>query len=174
MGQPPLESTIQIAATPDEVWAAVSDVKAMSRRSPELVGMWLFGRPQVGRRGINLNRRKGFVWPTFSRVVQWKPPANDNGRGVFRFHVWPTNVDWSYEIEPADGGTRADGAAYGAAQPVVERTSGGPLRPRRRGRARCRAARRHGPYARRDQVRGRTPLTLTGHLLPAEGSLIAR
>ncbi|WP_332664075.1 SRPBCC family protein [Aeromicrobium sp.] len=106
MGQPPLESTIQIAASPDAVWAAVSDVKAMGRRSPELVGMWLLGRPRVGRRSINLNRRKGFVWPTTGRITQWKPPANDNGRGVFRFHVWPTNVDWSYEIEPADGGTR--------------------------------------------------------------------
>lgn len=106
MGQPPLESTIQIAATPDDVWAAVSDIKAMSRRSPELVGMWLFGRPKAGRRSINLNRRKAFVWPTMSRIVQWKPPANDNGQGTFRFHVWPTNVDWSYEIEPSDGGTR--------------------------------------------------------------------
>lgn len=105
MGQPPLESTIQVAATPDDVWAAVSDVKAMSRRSPELVGMWLFGKPKPGRRGVNLNRRKGFVWPTLSRVVQWKPPAHDNGHGVFRFHVWPTRVDWSYEIAPADGGT---------------------------------------------------------------------
>ena len=36
MGQPPLESSIDIAATPDEVWSAVSDIKAMSRRSPEL------------------------------------------------------------------------------------------------------------------------------------------
>lgn len=106
MGQPPLESAIHIAATPDEVWAAVSDIKAMGRRSPELVGMWLLGRPRVGRRSINLNRRKGFVWPTMSRITQWKPPANDNGRGMFRFHVWPTNVDWSYEIEPFDGGTR--------------------------------------------------------------------
>ncbi len=106
MGQPPLESTTRISATPDEVWAAVSDVKAMPRRSPELVGMWLFGKPKVGRRGINLNRRKGFVWPTTSRIVQWKPPANDNGSGAFRFHVWPTNVDWSYEIEPAEDGTR--------------------------------------------------------------------
>jgi hypothetical protein len=106
MGQPPLESTIQIAATPDDVWAAVSDIKAMPRRSPELVGMWLFGRPRVGRWGVNLNRRKGFMWPTMSRITQWKPPANDNGRGAFRFHVWPTNVDWSYEIEPDDEGAR--------------------------------------------------------------------
>jgi hypothetical protein len=106
MGQPPLESTIHVAATPDDVWAAVSDIKAMPRRSPELVGMWLFGGPKVGRRGINLNRRKGFMWPTTSRITQWKPPVHDNGRGTFRFHVWPTNVDWSYEIEPVEGGTR--------------------------------------------------------------------
>ena len=26
MGQPPLESTTRISATPDEVWAAVSDL----------------------------------------------------------------------------------------------------------------------------------------------------
>ncbi len=106
MGQPPLESTIDIAATPDAVWSALSDIKAMPRRSPELVGMWLLGRPKVGRRGINLNRRKGVVWPTTSRIKQWKPPSNDNGHGAFVFHVWPTNVDWSYETEAADGGTR--------------------------------------------------------------------
>jgi hypothetical protein len=106
MGQPPLESTVHIAATPDAVWAAVSSLKAMPRRSPELVGMWVFGKPRAGRRTLNLNRRRGFVWPTTSRIIQWKPPANDNGRGTFRFHVWPTNVDWSYEIEPAEGGTR--------------------------------------------------------------------
>ncbi len=68
--------------------------------------MWLFGQPKVGRRGINLNRRKGVVWPTTSRITQWKPPGNDNGHGAFVFHVWPTNVDWSYETEPSDGGTR--------------------------------------------------------------------
>lgn len=104
MGQPPLESSVDIAAAPDAVWAAVSDVRAMKRRSPELVGMWLFGRPKVGRLGVNLNRRRGFVWPTTSRITRWKPPSNDNGRGAFTFHVWPTDVDWSYEIEPAEGG----------------------------------------------------------------------
>jgi hypothetical protein len=106
MGQPPLESSIDIAATPDQVWAAVSDLRAMRRRSPELVGMWLLGRPRAGRRGINLNRRKWFVWPTTTRIVQWKPPAHDNGRGAFRFHVWPTDAEWSYEIEPVADGTR--------------------------------------------------------------------
>ena len=99
MGQPPLESTIHVAATPDEVWAAVSQVRAMPRRSPELVGMWLFGKPRVGRRGINLNRRKGFAWPTFSRITQWKPPGNDNGRSggmnVYMQGVMTSDDFWS-------------------------------------------------------------------------------
>jgi hypothetical protein len=106
MGQPPLEASIDIAATPDAVWAAVSDIKAMTRRSPELARTWLLGRPGVGCRTINLNRRKAVVWPTMSRITRWKPPVHDGGRGAFTFHVWPTNVDWTYEIEPHDGGTR--------------------------------------------------------------------
>lgn len=105
MTQPPLESSVDIDATPDAVWAAVTDLKAMARRSPELVGMWLLGKPKAGRLSINLNRRKGFMWPTTARITRWKPPSNDNGRGAFVFRVWPTNVDWSYEIEPTATGT---------------------------------------------------------------------
>lgn len=106
MGQPALVSSVEIAATPDVVWAAVTDLKAMARRSPELVGMWLLGKPKVGRRSLNLNRRRGFMWPTTGRITQWKPPSNDNGRGAFVFHVWPTNVDWSYETDPTATGTQ--------------------------------------------------------------------
>jgi hypothetical protein len=106
MGQPPLETSVDIAATPDAVWAAVTDLTAMAQRSPELVVMRLLGKPKVGRRSINVNRRKGFMWPTTARITQWKPPSNDNGRGAFVFHVWPTNVDWSYETEPTATGTR--------------------------------------------------------------------
>lgn len=106
MGQPPLEAEIEIAAAPDTVWTAISDVAAMKQRSPELVTMRLLGKPKVGRRSINLNRRKGFAWPTTARITRWKPPVNDDGSGAFAFHVWPTNVEWSYELEPTAGGTR--------------------------------------------------------------------
>lgn len=106
MGQPPLEASIDLAAPPAAVWAVVSDLKAMKDRSPELVRTWLRGRPGVGVRAVNLNRRKGFIWPTTSRITRWKDPAQDSGRGALAFHVWPTNVEWSYEIEPTDGGTR--------------------------------------------------------------------
>lgn len=105
-GQPPLEAEIEIAASPDKVWAALSDVAAMKKRSPELVTMRLLGKPKVGRRSININRRKGFAWPTTSRITRLKPPALDNGNGAFAFHVWPSKVDWSYDLEPTSIGTR--------------------------------------------------------------------
>lgn len=106
MGQPPLSASVEIAATPQEVWAAVADLGAMRRRSPELIATWMRGRPAVGRRAVNLNRRKAFVWPTVSRITRWKDPAHDDGRGALAFHVSPTDVEWSYEVEPLpDGGT---------------------------------------------------------------------
>lgn len=106
MAQPPLEASIDIPASPDVVWAVVADLKAMKAWSPELVGTWLRGRPGVGQRAVNLNRRKGFFWPTTSRITRWKDPAQDAGRGALAFHVGPTNVEWSYELEPIEGGTR--------------------------------------------------------------------
>jgi len=105
-GQPALEAEIEIEATPDEVWAAVSDVDSMKSRSPELVTMRMLGKPKEGRRSLNINRSKGFAWPTTARITRWKPPANDGGSGAFAFHVWPTNVEWSYDIEPTPSGVR--------------------------------------------------------------------
>ncbi|WP_332644755.1 SRPBCC family protein [Aeromicrobium sp.] len=106
MGQPPLVAEIEIAASPEDVWAAISDVPSMKKRSPELVVMRTFGKPKVGRRSLNINRRKGFAWPTTARITRWKPPTNDSGNGSFAFHVWPTDVEWSYDLEPTSTGTR--------------------------------------------------------------------
>lgn len=103
--QGPLEASLEIAAAPETVWSALSDLGAMKDRSPEVIGMWLFGAPRVGSRGINVNRRKGFIWPTTTRITQWKPPSLDNGRGALAFHVGPTDAVWSYELEPTATGT---------------------------------------------------------------------
>lgn len=70
MGQPALEASVDVAASPARVWAAVSDLSSMRRRSPELLGTWMLGRPAVGRRAVDVNRRKGFVWPTLSRITR--------------------------------------------------------------------------------------------------------
>ena len=103
-GQPPLEASLDIAAPPERVWAVLSDLSAMRRRSPELVGSVMRGAPRVGRRAVHLNRRKAVVWPTASRITRWKDPAHDGGRGALAFHVWPTDVEWSYELVPTDDG----------------------------------------------------------------------
>nr|MCW2727081.1 hypothetical protein [Aeromicrobium sp.] len=103
--QPPLEASIEVDAHPDHVWRLVSDLSQMKSASPELVGTWMLGAPRVGRRGVNLNRRKGFVWPTTTRITRWKPPTHDGGRGALAFHVWPTDVEWSYELQPTADGT---------------------------------------------------------------------
>lgn len=103
--QPPLEASIEIAAPPAQVWATLSDLKAMRDLSPELIGTWMSGRPTVGRRAVNLNRRKGFLWPTTSRITRWKDPSQDGGRGALAFQVLPTDVEWSYELEPTPTGT---------------------------------------------------------------------
>ncbi len=105
MGQPALEASVEILAPSARVWAVLSDLHAMRDRSPELVGTWGRGDPAVGRRLVNLNRRKGLVWPTTSRITRWKDPAHDGGRGALAFHVWPTDVEWSYELEPTASGT---------------------------------------------------------------------
>ncbi len=105
MGQPPLAASVEIAASPSEVWAAVSDLRAMCRRSPELIAAWPIGKPAIESRVININRRKAFIWPTLSRITRWKDLAHDDGRGALAFHVVPTDVEWSYDIEPIPGGT---------------------------------------------------------------------
>lgn len=104
-GLPPLEAEVEVAAPVQRVWGLVSDLRAMSRRSPETVRMFITSTPQVGSRGVNLNRRGPVVWPTTTRITQWKPPEHD-GSAVLAFHVGPTDVEWSYELTPTDSGTR--------------------------------------------------------------------
>jgi hypothetical protein len=104
-GQPPLEASLEIAAPPERVWALLSDLSAMRRRSPELVATFMRGAPRVGRRAVHLNRRKAVVWPTSSRITRWKDPAHDGGHGALSFRVWPTDVEWSYELRPSAAGT---------------------------------------------------------------------
>lgn len=101
---PARAESVTIAAEPAAVWSAVTDLKAMARHSPELVGMWPLGRVRVGRSTVNLNRRSWFFWPTFSRVTAFTAPTA-TAPGRFAFTVWPTDVEWSYSVEPQADGT---------------------------------------------------------------------
>lgn len=111
-----LEAELDMAASVDEVWSVVSDLRSMGERSPETVRMYITATPEVGSRGLNLNRRGAIVWPTTTRITRWKPPSHD-GSAAVAFHVGPTNVEWSYELTP----TTLPGGAEGTR--VVERRS---------------------------------------------------
>jgi hypothetical protein len=100
--------TVHVDATPDVVWALVSDVTRIGRYSPETFeAEWLDGAtgPAVGARFRGHVKRNGIgpvYWTTCS-VTECEP-----GR-VFTFGVGAPDKamnTWSYRLEPApDGGT---------------------------------------------------------------------
>lgn len=104
-GLPALEAEIDIAAPVETVWSLLSDLRSMSERSPETVRMVIGSAPEVGSRGLNVNRKGAVVWPTTSRITRWKPPTHD-GSAALAFRIWPVDVEWSYELTPEGGRTR--------------------------------------------------------------------
>lgn len=94
-------------ATPERVWALVSDVAAIGRFSPETFeAEWLDGAsgPTVGARfrGHVKRNGKGPTYWTTCTVTESVP-----GR-AFAFAVGPKDHPintWRYELTPADGGT---------------------------------------------------------------------
>lgn len=97
-----LEDSIEIAAPPARVWALVTDLPAMSARSPQVVRTKVKGG--VVREGAtfsNLNRDRLLFWPTSGKVVTFEPERR------FAFKIRENRTVWSFELEPtADGGTR--------------------------------------------------------------------
>jgi uncharacterized protein YndB with AHSA1/START domain len=103
MNQPlPITASVAVAAPPEAVWAAVSDVTRMSQWSPECRRIVVLGSPRsgLGTRFVGLNRRGFAVWPTISKVVRFEP-----GRAV-AWKVRESAATWTYELEPTEAGTR--------------------------------------------------------------------
>jgi uncharacterized protein YndB with AHSA1/START domain len=99
----PISTTVQIQASPEDVWRVVSDLRRMPEFSPELRKAFVVGKPGVGANIIGINRRKAVVWPTTSKVVRWEP-----GRAV----AWKTResgATWVYELEATPTGTAVTG-----------------------------------------------------------------
>lgn len=94
-----------VAASPDRVWALVSDLPRMGEYSPEAVGgSWVRGGgPAVGSVFRGRNGRGLRRWSTRSRVVRCVP-----GR-EFAFEVSAAGMvaaEWAYEVEPDGAGCR--------------------------------------------------------------------
>lgn len=97
----PLEASIHIDAPPSVVWAIVSDQRRMNEFSPETWKQKFFGDEiGVGTVSINLNKRKGFVWPTASRITELVPEKR------IAFYVYGPADTWSYDLEPDGTGTK--------------------------------------------------------------------
>jgi len=96
-----LERSIEIAASPAQVWALVSDLPRMASWSPQVVRSTVKGGVRQGARFRNLNRQGPLFWPTNGKVVRFEPHRD------FAFRIAENRVIWSFELEPtADGGTR--------------------------------------------------------------------
>ncbi len=100
-------ATIEINATPHDVWAALTDVTRMGQWSPECIAArWVPDAtgPVKGAKfeGDNEARFAGRVvkkWTTTSEVTACEPDS--------RFEFCAAGyTTWSYELQPVAGGTR--------------------------------------------------------------------
>ena len=97
-----LSDSIDVAASPVEVWDVVSDVTRTGEWSPICVRCaWDEGEgPSVGAHFTGFNVKPDREWQTRNEVV-----AAERGR-VFAWEVAGGLVRWGYEMAPHGGGTR--------------------------------------------------------------------
>ncbi len=99
-----LTETIEVAATPEAVWALVSDLPGMGRLSPEATGgTWVKGAtgPAVGARFKGWNASGGRSWTTLAKVTDAVPGE------VFAFSVTSAGLPvatWRYALTPTAAG----------------------------------------------------------------------
>ncbi|MFD7639313.1 SRPBCC family protein [Kitasatospora sp. NPDC059795] len=100
-----LRESITVRASAESVYAAVTDLRNMSRWSPECIGTRRLGGGgpvAVGTRFLGFNRKGPFVWFTACRVTVARPSHE------FAFHVGAFGLPvagWGYLVEPDGEGT---------------------------------------------------------------------
>lgn len=96
-----LEVSIEISATPMQVWSVVSDLQRMPQWSPQTKKVIVRGGPlRVGSSMINFNRRDVRVWATRSTIVTFDPAAR------IAWQVKENHSTWSFDLQPLDDNTR--------------------------------------------------------------------
>lgn len=104
--EPTAESSADVAATPQEVWAIVADVTRTPEWSPVCVRCEWVGdarQPVVGARFRGHNRLNGARWSRTCVVTESEPGA------VFAFSTefkGQESTRWRYRLEPTATGTR--------------------------------------------------------------------
>jgi hypothetical protein len=98
--------SIEIAASPAVAFAAIADLGAMGRRSPENTGgQWLDAAtgPALGARFSGTNARDSSAWSTVAKVSVFDPPRH------FAFDVTYKRFKisrWEFEIVATNSGCR--------------------------------------------------------------------
>ena len=99
-----VSSSTHIAASPETVYALVSDLPRMGDWSPEATGgQWMGDAkgPAVGVKFKGSNAHGAKKWSTVAKVTDATAPT----RFAFANIVGPVTIsEWSYEITPVDGG----------------------------------------------------------------------
>jgi len=91
----------RVAASPERVYAAVSDLDRMASWSDEYVGSWRFwrGEPRPGVRFVGWNRNGWRLWFTTCRVVAADRPKHFALTSGF---LGMPIARWSYRISATD------------------------------------------------------------------------
>jgi uncharacterized protein YndB with AHSA1/START domain len=97
-----LKAEVTVDASPDRVWATITDLKQLPDFSPELVTMVPLKRGGLreGQWYLGINRRKAFVWPTRNIVAIFEP-----GKTI----AWDTTTSgarWIFEVAAEGTSTR--------------------------------------------------------------------
>lgn len=96
-----LEASIDINASPQDVWAIVADLQRMGEWSPQCKKMKVIGGTvREGAKTVNINRKGLLVWPTTSKVVRFEPNKS------VAFRIAENRTIWSYNIEATETGTK--------------------------------------------------------------------
>lgn len=95
-----LEVSIEINATPAQVWAVVSDPTRMPEWSPQTRRVLMRGESaRLGSTTYNVNRRGAKIWVTRSKVTHFEPDRR------IAWTVKENRAVWSFDLESLDDGT---------------------------------------------------------------------
>lgn len=110
MGTLPKRGSVEVVtpATPGQVWVVLSDVTRTGEWSHETVASeWVDGAtgPVVGARFRGRNEAGRFRWGRVCEIVTLEPERGLQFRTI-PTRRYPDSTMWTFELSPADGGTR--------------------------------------------------------------------
>lgn len=98
-----ISASLEIAASPERVWALLTDLSRMPEWSPQCHKMIVRGKDKtlrVGTTTFNINRRGVLFWPTRAKIKEFDAPRR------FAFKIAENGTTWSYDLEPTETGTK--------------------------------------------------------------------